>query len=114
MQSEIREQWQSQIGFLLSCVGSIVGLGTLWRLPYVMGQNGGGAFILLFLLCNLFVGIPLFAAELVLGRAGKQGSVGIFARLSSPHSSWVSLGWLNAIGALLVCLLYTSPSPRDA
>ena len=47
--SETREQWQSQLGFLLSSVGSVVGLGTLWRLPYVMGQNGGGAFIVLFL-----------------------------------------------------------------
>ena len=107
MQAEIREQWQSQIGFLLSSVGSIVGLGTLWRLPYVMGQNGGGAFILVFLLCNLFVGIPLFAAELVLGRVGKQGSIGIFTRLSAPGSSWASLGWLNAIGALLVFSWYS-------
>ena len=107
MQAETREQWQSQIGFLLSCVGSIVGLGTLWRLPYIMGQNGGGAFICLFLLFNLFVGIPLFAAELVLGRAGRRGSIGIFARLSGPNSAWVSLGWLNAAGALLVFSWYS-------
>ena len=92
MQSKIREQWQSQMGFLLSSIGSVVGLGALWRLPYVVGQNGGGAFILLFMLCTLFVSIPLFIAELVLGRAGKKGTVGIFIQLSAPNSSWSFAG----------------------
>lgn len=71
-----------------------------------MGQNGGGAFIILFMACTLFVATPLFAAELVLGRQGRRGSIGIFTRLSRPNSGWSAVGRLNAIGALLVLSWY--------
>ncbi|MEM7589166.1 MAG: sodium-dependent transporter [Myxococcota bacterium] len=97
-----RESWKSNLGFILASAGSAIGLGAIWRLPYTMGQNGGGAFILLFLLLNFLVGVPLFMAELVLGRAAQQGTVSCFARFAPRQSMWVIGGWLACAAALLI------------
>ncbi|MAZ32720.1 MAG: sodium-dependent transporter, partial [Thalassospira sp.] len=63
-----REHWGSRLGFILAAAGSAVGLGNIWRFPYITGENGGGAFVLLYLLCIAVVGIPIMAAEVMLGR----------------------------------------------
>ena len=78
-----REHWSSGIGFILAAAGSAIGLGTLWKFPYVTGENGGGLFVLIYIVCIFLIGFPVFIAELVLGRAAQRGAVGVFASLSN-------------------------------
>lgn len=100
--TEQREHWGSKLGFILAAAGSAIGLGTMWKLPYVMGQNGGGAFILLFLLFNFLVGIPLFMAELALGRKSQRGAVGSFAKFTEENSPWRIVGWMSVAAAIII------------
>lgn len=101
--TEKREHWGSRLGFILTAAGSAIGLGTMWKLPYVVGQNGGGAFVLLFLLFNLVVGIPYFIAELMLGRHAQRGAVGTFYKMTGDEdSSWGLIGWLSVCASFLV------------
>ncbi len=102
-----REHWGSRLGFILAAAGSAVGLGTLWKFPYVTGQNGGGLFVLVYLLCTLLIGIPLFMAELMLGRRAQRGAVGIFDALSPKSSFWKSAGWLGVISSILIMSFYS-------
>lgn len=101
-----REHWGSRLGFILAAAGSAIGLGTMWKFPYTVGQNGGGAFILLFLLFNFLVGIPLFVAELVMGRKGQRGVVGCFELKERPHASWPMAGWLAIFAVILIFSWY--------
>ena len=80
-----REHWGSRLGFIMATAGSAIGLGTLWKFPYVTGQNGGGAFVILYILFTLLIGIPIFIAELSLGRCAQRGVVGIFSALAKNH-----------------------------
>jgi NSS family neurotransmitter:Na+ symporter len=73
-----REHWGSKLGFIMAAAGSAIGLGTLWKFPYVTGENGGGAFVLVYILCTLLIGIPLFIAELLIGRLAQKGAVATF------------------------------------
>lgn len=97
-----RETWSSKLGFILAAIGSAIGLGAMWKLPYVMGQNGGGAFILLFIFFNFVIGLPLFIGELLLGRQSRRGVVSSFMAFSSPHSGWSLVGWLTVLVSLLI------------
>jgi len=97
-----REQWNSKLAFILSAAGSAIGLGTMWKLPYIMGESGGGAFIVIFIIFNFLIGIPLFIAELTLGRTSKCGVVKTFDKLSKKSSLWGSLGWLGIITSFLI------------
>ena len=81
------ENWSSNLGFILACIGSAVGLGNLWKFPYITHENGGGAFVLVYLACIVILGIPILIAELVLGRSGKLGIYGSVKKLSC-HRSW--------------------------
>ena len=79
MQSvDTRGQWGSKLGFILAASGSAVGLGNIWRFPYITGENGGAAFVLLYLLCVAFIGLPLLINELALGRRSGKNPVGAF------------------------------------
>ena len=98
-----RGAWHSRWGFVLAAAGSAVGLGNVWRFPYVVGENGGGAFVLVYLLCITFVGLPILVAELGVGRAVQRTPVGAFRRLAGARSPWVGLGWLGVgVGFLLL------------
>ena len=99
-----REHWGSRLGFIMAVIGSAIGLGTLWKFPYVTGQNGGGLFVLIYLGCTVFIGIPVFIAELLLGRKAQRGAVGIFSSLGSPN--WKIVGWLAVIAPLLILSFY--------
>ncbi len=105
--SKNHEHWGSRLGFILAAAGSAIGLGTLWMLPFVVGQNGGGAFFLLFLAFTLILGIPLFIAELVLGRASRRSVVGAFAYFSAKDSSWPIIGWIGILSITLVAGWYS-------
>lgn len=102
-----REHWSTQIGFILAAAGSAIGLGTLWKVPYVIGQNGGGLFVLLYTICILFIGIPIFIAELILGRKAQRAAVGTFANLSNNSTVWKSPGWLGVISSFVLMSFYS-------
>lgn len=105
MSSESREQWQSRRGFLLAAVGSAVGLGDIWRFPYVVGENGGGAFLLVYLLVVLVIGVPLLLGEFALGRRMQSESATAVARLV-PASRWRHAGLIGVIAAGLILAYY--------
>lgn len=102
-----REHWSSHLGFILAAAGSAIGLGTLWKFPYVTGENGGGVFVFMYLLCTLFIGVPVFVAELILGRRAQRGAVGIFATLSDNSSIWKATGWLSVLSSFLIMSYYS-------
>lgn len=102
-----REHWSSQLGFVLAAAGSAIGLGTLWKFPYVTGENGGGVFVLIYLVCTFFIGIPVFIAELILGRRAQRGAVGIFATLSDNSAVWKGAGWLSVLSSFIIMSYYS-------
>ena len=102
-----REHWGSHLGFILAAAGSAIGLGTLWKFPYVTGENGGGIFVFIYILCTFFIGIPIFIAELVLGRKAQRGAVGIFAILANNSAVWKTAGWLGVASSFLIMSFYS-------
>ncbi|HRE31140.1 MAG TPA: sodium-dependent transporter, partial [Candidatus Berkiella sp.] len=77
-----RSLWSSRFAFIMVTAGAAVGLGNIWKFPYVAGNNGGGAFVLMYLLCTILVGIPAMIAELLIGRHGRQNAVNTLAALA--------------------------------
>ncbi len=102
-----REHWSSHIGFIMAAAGSAIGLGTLWKFPYVTGQNGGGLFVLIYILCTFFIGIPVFIAELIIGRQTQKGPVAAFSALSHNSTLWKSAGWLGVASSFLIMSFYS-------
>jgi len=101
-----REHWRSRLGIIFATSGSAIGLGTLWKLPYLVGQGGGGAFIALYLLFTLLLGLPLFIAELGLGKFHQKSVVKIFAEIPSPLSLMPLFGVLAIIATFLIAGWY--------
>jgi len=102
----IREHWASGWGFVLAAIGSAIGLGSFWRFPYMVGENGGGPFVLLYVLFTLIIGIPIFIGELIIGRRSQCSSIFAFRRLSKCSTKWNMLGWLNLLTSLVVLSFY--------
>ncbi len=106
------EQWSSRIGFLMAAVGSSVGLGNLWRFSAEAGQNGGGAFVLVYLLCVVFIGIPVLMSEYVIGRGSTKASavqsVQDLAGQSGVSKNWSLLAWIGMLAAFMVVCFYSS------
>jgi NSS family neurotransmitter:Na+ symporter len=102
-----RALWASRLGFILAAAGSAVGLGNIWKFPYITGNNGGGAFVLVYLVCIAIVGLPIMMAELMIGRHTRRDAVGAFIRLEGRRSFWLSAGWVS-LGAAFVILSYYS------
>jgi len=100
-----REHWSSGLGFVFAAAGSAVGLGNIWKFPYIAGQNGGGAFVLIYLLCILLVGMPVMLCEMTLGRATQKNPVGAFKALSPKSSHTANLIGISLIfsGIALLC-----------
>ncbi|AKL95851.1 Na+-dependent transporter SNF family [Clostridium aceticum] len=94
-----RDQWSSKLGFVLAAAGSAVGLGNLWRFPYTAGQNGGGAFVLVYFGILLLVGFTLMLAELLIGRHTQLNAVGAYRKI---RKNW---GWVGGIGVLASFLI---------
>ncbi len=97
----------SSSGFILAAIGSSVGLGNMWKFPYVTGQNGGGAFFLLFIICLLIVGLPVLLGELAVGRAGRGDAVTSFTKLSNKKG-WGALGFVAVLAAFLIMTYYST------
>lgn len=102
-----RALWASRLGFVLAAAGSAVGLGNIWKFPYITGQNGGGAFVLVYLCCIAIVGLPIMMAELMIGRHTRRDAVGAFLQLEGKRSFWQSAGWVS-VGAAFLILSYYS------
>ncbi|MBM7660015.1 NSS family neurotransmitter:Na+ symporter [Bacillus mesophilus] len=100
-----REQWGSRIGFILACLGSAVGLGNVWRFSTTAGENGGGAFILVYLLIILFIGIPVVMAEFTIGRKSQSDAVGSFQKLA-PGKPWFIAGFLGVAASFIILSFY--------
>jgi len=106
----IHGQWSSRWMFILAATGSAVGLGNIWKFPYITGENGGGAFVLVYLLCIAAIGIPIMMAEVMLGRRGRQSPVNTMATLAkeaSSHPIWKYLGWMGVIAGFLILSYYS-------
>lgn len=101
-----REHWGSRIGFIMAAAGSAIGLGSLWRFPYITGQNGGGIFVLLYLFFTFLIALPVFVGELVIGRNTQRSAVIAFADLSHSESNWKLVGWLNVLTTFLILTYY--------
>lgn len=101
-----RGQWGSKVGFILAAAGSAVGLGNIWRFPYITGENGGAAFVFLYLLCVILIGLPLLINELALGRASGKNPVGAFQK-TLPGTPFVITGVLCVILCFVVLSYYS-------
>lgn len=104
-----RGLWSSRWVFFLAATCSAVGLGNIWKFPYVTGQNGGGAFVLVYLACILLIGIPLLMAEVMIGRRGRanpDGAVARLAREAGASSRWRVVGWLGGLTGFLILSFY--------
>jgi NSS family neurotransmitter:Na+ symporter len=102
-----RALWASRLGFILAAAGSAVGLGNVWKFPYIAGNNGGGAFVLVYLVCVAIVGLPIMMSELMIGRHTRRDAVGAFIHLEGRRSFWLSAGWVS-VGAAFLILSYYS------
>ena len=99
----MRTQWNSKLAFILAAIGSAVGLGNLWRFPYIAATNGGGAFIFPYLFAILTAGIPILILEYTLGKTYKSGAPGAFARINRKFES---LGWFQVAISFLIAVYY--------
>lgn len=102
--------WSSPFIFILAVIGSAAGLGNIWKFPYLVGQYGGSAFVLLYLACVVAVGLPLMVAELMLGRRGRCTPIHSLLRIAREEglsSGWSVIGWLGSITGLLVLSAYS-------
>ncbi len=106
----IHGQWSSRWIFILAATGSAVGLGNIWRFPYVTGENGGGAFVLIYLACVLLVGLPIMMAETLIGRRGRQSPINSMRSLAQDEGlseHWGFLGWLGVVAGFIILSFYS-------
>lgn len=103
---EQRGAFTSSFGTMMAVVGSAVGLGNIWRFPYLAGVNGGAAFLLLYLFLILLVGLPLILSEFVIGRATHRGAVGSFKQLA-PRSRWYLVGYMGVVAGFCILGFYS-------
>ncbi|MGD6944429.1 sodium-dependent transporter [Cytobacillus gottheilii] len=100
------EQWSSRIGFILASAGSAIGLGAIWKLPYVTGMSGGGAFILLFVLFSVLIGLPLLLAEFIVGRSTGKEAISAYKQIA-PNTKWHWIGYLGVFACFLLLSFYS-------
>ena len=105
-----RERFQSRLGFLLVSAGCAVGIGNVWKFPYVTGVNGGGIFVLFYLLFLAIMGVPVLTMELAVGRASRKTAVQGYQALQKPGSKWHIHGWFCVAGCCLLMMYYTTVS----
>ncbi len=103
-----RESFQSRLGFLLVSAGCAIGIGNVWRFPYICGENGGGVFVLFYLLFLLIMGVPVLTMELAVGRASRKSAVLAYKQLEKPGSKWHIHGWFCILGCILLMMYYTT------
>ena len=105
-----RESFKSRLGFILVSAGCAIGIGNVWRFPYVAGENGGGLFVLFYLVFLVLMGIPVLTMELAVGRASRKSAVLGYKKLEKPKSKWHIHGWFCMLGCYLLMMYYTTVS----
>ena len=103
-----RENFRSRLGFLLVSAGCAIGIGNVWRFPYIAGQYGGGYFVLFYLICLLIMGVPVLTMELAVGRASRRSAVLGYQALEKPGQKWHIHGWFCLLGCCLLMMYYTT------
>lgn len=104
------EHWSSRLGFILAATGSAVGLGNIWKFPYVTGENGGGAFVLVYLACIFLIGLPIMMAEVLIGRRGQRSpihSMRAIAKEERASSGWQIVGWSGVVAGFIILSFYS-------
>lgn len=101
-----RVTFGSKLGVILATVGCAVGLGSIWRFPYMVGENGGGAFMLVFIICTIFLGLPIMITEFFIGRHSRSNAAGAFKKLA-PHAAWSLIGYNGVLAAFLILGFYS-------
>ncbi len=101
-----REHWGSRLGFILAATGSAIGLGNIWKFPYIAGENGGAAFIFIYLICIAIIGLPVLMAEILLGRTTQRNPVGAFKALSKSRG-WIAVGGMGVIAGFVILSFYS-------
>lgn len=104
---EKRERLGSRIGFILLSAGCAIGCGNVWKFPWMTGQYGGGAFVLVYLICLVLLGLPVMTMEFSLGRASQASPVGMYQKLEKPGQKWHIHGWFALLGNLALMAFYT-------
>src|SRR5699024_6843256 len=100
------DQWTSKLNFILASAGAAIGLGAIWKLPYVTGMNGGGAFFLIFVIFTVLIGLPMLISEFIIGRGAKKEAVTAY-KTWAPDSLWVWIGRLGLVGCFLLLTFYS-------
>jgi len=106
----IHGQWSSKLAFIFAATGSAVGLGNIWKFPYIAGENGGGAFVLVYIICVATVALPIMIAEVFLGKRGKRNPVGTFHILSKEENlsaNWKLIGWGGILAGVIILSYYS-------
>ena len=106
MSDKNRERFGSRLGFILVSAGCAIGIGSVWKFPYLCGQFGGASFMLIFLFFLLILGIPVLVCELAMGRAAQKSAAKAFDVLEKPQTSWHYLKWISLIGCYLLMMFY--------
>jgi len=102
-----RDSFGSRMGVIMAAAGSAVGLGNIWRFPYILGENGGGAFLIIYLVIVFSIGIPVMMSELVIGRRSQRNPVGAFRALA-PRKPWYLVGMMGIVAAFMILAFYTA------
>jgi NSS family neurotransmitter:Na+ symporter len=105
--SSTREQWGSSLGFLMAAAGSAIGLGSLWLFPYLVGEHGGGLFVLLYILFTFLIALPIFIAEIIMGRSVQKTPIFAFSELSKRSQNWKMAGWVMVFTSFLILSYYS-------
>ena len=107
--NNLRQNWSSRLTYILTVAGATVGFGATWRFPYLVGENGGGAYVLLFCLAMILIGIPMILVENVIGRRRASNSLDAFGGSYNGkpvHKAWKAVGWLGLAGAFGIMAYY--------
>ncbi len=103
-----RERLGSRLGFILLSAGCAIGIGNVWKFPYMVGQNGGGAFVLVYLVCLILIGVPVMTMEFAMGRASQKSSATMYKELEPKGSKWHLHGVVTLLGCYLLMMFYTT------
>jgi len=109
-QDTVHGSWSGSWAFILAATGSAVGLGNIWKFPYITGENGGGAFVLVYLICIALIGVPIMMAEILLGRRGRSTPINTMMKLAKAagaHPAWQIIGWSGMLAGFLILSYYS-------